>query len=115
MAHYQPGTYSCEIVSQGFDESQVKKTPFFFVRFYPRAIGNEAVTEAYEREAVLYLTEKTVERGRAILKGVGWDGLRFSDLEPGGSCSFVGKSVELRCEHEQSGDNVYERWDFMAP
>ena len=114
MAHYQPGMFKCKVVEQGFAESKVKATPYFWIRFVPVATPDGPCTEQYEREIEMYLTEKTVDRQIDRLRSMGWQGNEFKDLEPGGF-TLKGVTVKLVCRHEQVDSAVYERWDFPAP
>lgn len=119
MAQFNQGVYVCEITNQGFDESKEKKTPYFWLEVRPLGQVNPEDPEGqlwgcedFLRSVSLWLTEKCVERSRDRLMGLGWDGNRWQDLEPGGPCSFAGKELRLQCTHEQNGDKVYEKWDF---
>lgn len=112
MAFYQQGLYECLICGQGFDESKEKKTPYFWLKFQPFRCDGVDVSGMYDREVLLYLTDATIERAVEHLRRLGWEGSDWAELEPQGSCSFEGRTVTLRCMHEQAGDKVYEKWEF---
>jgi len=105
MAHYKKGLHECKIRLVYIERSSRKNTPFVAFRFTPS--GGE-----YERTVKLHLTTKTVDRTIAILRGMGWTGSRFSDLEHD---SFSGKVVELNCFHEPFEGNDYDKWEFPPP
>ena len=111
MAYYEPGYYECVIRDQGFDVSKEKKTPCFWLPFVP--ITSQGDGE-YRRMVHLWLTDKTIDNVVARLRLLGWEGTSFKDLEPGGF-SLKGKSVRLRCDHEQHDDKIYEKWEFPPP
>ena len=110
-AFYQPGIYECIVQSQGFGESKEKKTPYFFLAFSPVKHNGREVESPYERELKMWLTDKTVERAIGQLRGLGWGGSSFADLEPGGH-SFRGVNLTLTCTHNADG---YEDWELPAP
>lgn len=114
MAYYVPGLYECVINGQGFDVSKDKRTPFFWLSFFPARLGDEEIEAPYQREVKLYLTDKTAERVVAQLRSLGWDGTSFRDLEPGGY-RFEKTRFSVRCRHDQNGDNVYENWELPLP
>ena len=115
MANYGQGMYDCIIRDQGFDESKEKKTPYLWLRFTPVKHNGTPIDDGYDREVKLYLTDATVGRVVERLRGLGWQGSSFKELEPGGEQTFNGVNVILRCLHRQQGDKVYEDWDFPAP
>ena len=111
MAYYEPGRYECIIRSQGFELSKEKKTPCFWLSFMPITSEGDG---AYSRTVQLWLTDKTIDNVVARLRTLGWEGTSFKDLEPGGF-TFIGKTVWLRCDHEQHDDRIYEKWEFPPP
>ncbi len=111
MAHYQPGHYECIIRAQGFEVSPKKKTPCLWLRCTPVLADGDGDFDCVVR---LWITDKTVEHVIARLRALGWTGDSFKDLEPGGY-QLKGKTVRLRCKHEQDGDKVWDRWEFPHP
>lgn len=116
---YERGRYVCEVVAQGFSEAKnEKQTPFFYLTFKPVALLNPSnwdeqfACDNYERDVKLWLSSKAVPFSIARLRGLGWNGNSFRELEPGGGYSFVGQKVELVCDHETNDGNTYDRWDF---
>ena len=107
MTYYAPNTYHCQVIEQGFAESQEKKTPFFYLKFYPHVEGQES----YERDVRFYITDKTARIVVRKLRQIGWNGNDFSELEPNGTHSFLNTTVELECKHETNGNYTNEKWD----
>lgn len=123
MAHYSPGRYECEVVGQGFGNSKEKRTPYFFLKVRPlarivSADEREFVEQPYERDIVMYLTDKTVEGVVGKLRHhLEWDGSDWSELDPesGSFDDLRRKVIEASCEHEVDRDDesrVYERWQL---
>lgn len=119
MPHYQPGRYRCVIEGQGFGESKVKKTLYFYLRFRPVMLihspdDEEPLQSEYQRDVVLYLTDNTVDTAIGHLRDLGWEGTNWVELDPENPnfFDFEGTDVVLSCDHEQNGDKVYERWQF---
>jgi len=117
VPYYEQGNYDCIVQAQGFGVSKVKRTPYFWLQVQPcKHNGEELLNSQYSREVQLYLTDKTVDRVIAQLRGIGWDGESWKDLEVDGDHSFKNVNVQLICEHEQ-GENgtVYDRFRFPSP
>jgi hypothetical protein len=106
MAYYEPGQYDCIVTGQGMSESKKNRTPFFFLKVLPvKRDGIELEGGQYECEVKLYLTETQ-------LRGLGWNGVSFADIEPGGTHSFSGINIKASCTHSENG---YENWKLPAP
>ena len=119
--HFNQSLHRVRVTAQGFDESKEKKTPFFWLAFTPLfetdTTGAEIAQCAdFEREVRLYLHENTIDQTVERLRGLGWDGASWADLEPYAldGFSFVDHEIDVRCSHEQQGDNVYERWELPS-
>lgn len=112
--YYAEGDYLFKVVDQGFGESAKKQTPFFYLRGTPLARlvnGDEEPCErAYERDITLYLSEKAVDGTIDRLRGLGWNGTSFKELDVTGSVSFVGHAITVTCEHEVNDAGTWERW-----
>jgi len=112
-AYFEPGSYKCQVVAQGFDKSSQKQTPFFWMAFQViESASGDMNQPTYERDVRLYLHENTIDGTIERLRGLGWDGASWSDLEPGGAHSFVGQMIDLVCTHETVEGKTFERWDF---
>ena len=114
MAHYQQGLYECRVIAQGFDVSKEKKTPCFWLRFVPESYDARELTESYEREIRLWLTDGTIDRVVEQLRNLGWQGSDFAELEPDGGHSFEDLVIKVRCTHQQEDDKVYENWELPS-
>ena len=116
--YYEPGKYRARIVTQGFGESQEKKTPFFYLAVVPLAqvvADSEYPCAAeYERQIVRYLTDKTIDWLLDDLVSLGWSGNSFAELNPDSTNyhSFRDQEVVALCEHEENNDKTYERWSL---
>lgn len=110
----------CEVIGQGFDElPSENKTPYFFVDVVPRGMvdlqnpdGALITCPDFQRQALLWINKKNVERTIARLRSLGWNGTSFLELQPSGGFSFVGQEVELVCEHDEKDGRVYDRFSF---
>lgn len=122
-AFYQPGTYRVRVVNQGFAEQEnEKRTPYFFFQVEPQAKldgdDEEACQYQYNRTIKVYVTEKTIDRARADLMKLGWDGAKFRDLDPATvpGHSFIGEEITATCKHEAGqGDKIdqtFEKWEL---
>lgn len=123
MPYYEAGRYWAKIIKQGFGTSQNKGTPYFYFAFRPlerivEEIDGEAITEPinneYDRDLQLFLTQKTIAFQLDSLRGLGWGGRSFSEIDPtfDGHHSFVGQEIKVVCEHKANGDKVYENWSL---
>lgn len=121
MAYYEPGRYRCTIVNQGFGNSKQKGTPYFYLTVKPmeRVISSESIepcVESYERDIILYLTDKTISNVIPKLRALGWEGSDWSELDPmtGDYHSFAHQGVTASCEIEQVDDKMYEKWNLSG-
>lgn len=115
--HFDAGLYAAKVVAQGFDVSKEKRTPFFWLAYEPLCLVNAEGDDIGqcardEREVRLYITDGTIENLLGKLRYLGWNGSSWSELEPGGSHSFVGQEIIVECRHEQVNERVYERWEL---
>lgn len=124
MAYYEPGRYLVKVVRQGFGTSKKKGTPYFFLTIRPQRriveeLDGEEITEPianeHDRDIELYLTQNTIAFQLEALRGLGWGGNSFSEIDPSypGHHSFVGQEVKATCEHTGDGDKVYDNWSLM--
>jgi len=119
MAYYEEGLYECEIRKQFFAQN-AKGTEYFGLTIFPksRLRDKELVHQEgpYERTVCLWTNSpNNVERTFEQLKDLGWDGAGgFSSVDPSNPDHFslVGKVVRLRCSHNDSGDKVYDHFEF---
>ena len=119
MAHYETGMYLCRVEDQYFSET-VNGTEFFGLVIRPIAVieGDQrhTISGEYTRKTSLWLnSEKNVESSADRLAALcpEWDG-SWASLDPktDGGLSLKGMELELRCSHSQSGDKVYDNFDF---
>ncbi len=113
MAHtYEVGEYRCRVTRQGFSESKQKSTPFFFleVEFLSAKGPNQMPAKAYKRTLDWYITEGTFDFVMEKLRSLGWQGSKFSELDPAseGHHSFVGDEVNVYVKH----DGDYDQFDL---
>lgn len=69
------------------------------------------------RTVRLYITENTAEIVADKLKGIGWPGGRWKnlDLDSHGAHSFVDSEIEVECTHEpglNDSSKLYDKWDL---
>lgn len=116
MPYYSQGRYNTIVREQGFTESKNGNVGFWVKVDVTDSIAADGAVEptpaAWERTAKLWFSEKSKDRSLEILEGLGFTTGDFRDLEPGGSFSFVGKSIELRCLHEEWEGKQIEKWEF---
>lgn len=111
------GRYRCRVTGQGLGKSKEKQTPFFFIKFEPMKLivgpeQEEDVTRAYERTAIRYMTDKTLDYAIEDMLALGFeiDAPSQIDLDHPRSHSIVGQIVEMYCQHENKDGQDYERW-----
>ena len=120
MAHYVNGQmYLCRIEDQYFSTTP-KGTEFFGLVIRPIATiegtQKNTITGEFTRRVSLWLnSDSNVERSTERLQSLcpEWDG-SWSSLDPKteDGTSLKGTEAELRCTHSQSGDKVYDNFDF---
>lgn len=126
MAYFADRTkYRCVIKQQGFGRSSVKGTPNFWLEVLPIAevksdgSGEFPLQNDYRRVVRLWITEKTAERTVEILRGLGWPGGSWSDLDPdsGSYHDLNGVECTLECTHETNTETgkTYDNFNFPAP
>lgn len=112
MKKYPEGQYRCEITGQGFDESDVKRTPYFFLDVEPvarldpdnlEAPGTKVYRE--KRTVKNWITTNAMPWTMQRLRSLGWTGNDLTEIDAGGSHSFVGLHIRLVCEHDGDYDN----------
>jgi hypothetical protein len=118
------GEYVANITDWGLGESRNKKTPQFIVRF--RILGkinpNEPLGQLMqcptdERTLYLYITPKTKDMFERALGYLGYDrdSFRFLNRNIDGAHDFLGKEINVRCEHEDYEGSINERWSLSIP
>lgn len=121
MATYKDGgKYLCEVVQQGFTESKNKGTLGFFLRFKPLLeIDKNDPTVSYEspnyeRTIEMWITENTIDNHIRVLRGLGFTGSSFRELDPDNPShfSFVGNEIALLCRHQEYDGKVYDKFEF---
>ena len=62
------------------------------------------------------LTEKTIDYAIQDLRGIGWRGDSFAelDLASGGNASLCGTEIDVLCTHEDYQGKVQERWSLAG-
>lgn len=118
--YYQPGLHKFRVANQGFGHAQNEKsTPYFFLEGTPVAQiidGEECSLDVqYQRQIVWYITDNTVDFVTRDLMKLGWDGVKWSDMDVTGPCQFAGQEIEATCKHEASQKDpskLYERWSL---
>jgi hypothetical protein len=112
--YYSEGKYLFKVVDQGFGESAKKQTPFFYLRGTPLARiidgAEDPCERQYERDITLYLSEKAVDGTIDRLRGLGWQGSSFKELDVTGSVTFVGQVITVFCKHEVNDAGTWEGW-----
>lgn len=122
-AYYEPGTYLCEVLAQGFEESKTvppKPMLVFNIRVMSKITkdpeGNddyEPCIENYERSVRLVLGGKDPEKMKDFamrkLRYAGFDGDNFSDF------ALVGHEVRCQCKESEYKGSTSEQWDFALP
>ena len=106
MAAYEEGIHNCVIVGQGFGFTK-KGTEYFGLTIRPD--GGE-----WDREVSLWVnSDANIERTKARLLSLGWDGEDWTLLNPGApdGHSFKGLNITLRNQVEGGFDN----FDFPGP
>lgn len=119
MATFEKGLYQVTVTGQGFGELEnAKKTQYFFLEFTvvgkidPNSDTNLLPAPQGGGNVKLWLSKKGIKMTVGRLRDLGWLGDKFTELEPGGSHSFIGQNLDLNCDPTQNGDRVYDQWDF---
>jgi hypothetical protein len=105
------------ITDQGFAETEKKGTPYFFFRGTPIAevVGSEEhECKPYEREIVMYLTDRAVDYAIAKLRALGWEGSSFKELDPAtpDAVVWIGQVFDVECDHETNDQGTWEKWQL---
>ena len=113
MPHYAPGKYRGKIIGQRFGETK-NGTHYFAIRFQPvSCVSDEHAfpTDTYDREVTLFLSDKALPYSIAKLRHLGWNGVKFTDLEPSTPGFFDLKDAEITvaCTISETG---YEDWNL---
>lgn len=122
MAHYEVGRYRCLVLDQAWDEENANKTPclIFKVRVehglheYIDDGGEVAqddvpLTQNYERNIKIHITEKSAQYAAEKLRFAGFSGDAFSKV------NLLGATVIGDCKHETRDGKTYEKWDLALP
>lgn len=112
--NYEAGNYRAKITGQRFGELPTG-TPYFALDFEPiQSLGaNEFPETVYQRDLLLFLSQGAAQYTIEKLRRIGWEGSRFSDLDPTreGFDSLAGIEIDVTCGRNDKG---YETWDLMA-
>ncbi len=112
--HYPNGDYLCVIKRQRWGVlPSANATDYFALVFEPIQAndGGELPEPAYEREVLLYFTQKAAPHSIKRLRELGWEGARLTELEPGSPNhhSFAGVELVITCGRNDAG---YEAWSL---
>jgi hypothetical protein len=103
-------------VNQCFIESAQKGTLGFTLSFRVLASLDQPETpiKSFQRDTTLWITDKTVKRVLHELHNLGYPGVTLSGVDPDtpGFHDFRDLEINLICQHEHGGDEVYERWSL---
>ncbi|ANS03325.1 hypothetical protein [uncultured Mediterranean phage uvDeep-CGR2-KM19-C37] len=117
---YEPGTYWAKITAQQLSETS-KGNPQFVLTFSLQGRVNRADPEgdlvpcpSGERRMYRAITDKTIKYFMDDLRSLGFIGDSFRQLDPkfSGHFSFLGKELEVECEHEMYEGKQKERWQL---
>ena len=69
-----------------------------------------------ERSLYIYMTAKTKDQvGRAMeYLGYNRESFKFLNRDTEGAHAFLGKEINVRCEHEEYEGSVQERWSLCT-
>lgn len=119
---FEKGLYEGECIDQFMGQSQnEKKTPYVALKFRIKARITEDNTLANcpegERCIYLYLSDGAMPIAVEVLRHLGYekDSLRFLDPNNDGHHSFVGRTCDLWCGHEEYKGNMKEKWSVSTP
>jgi hypothetical protein len=119
--HYQIGNYIGEIVAQGLSKARTGNSQFV-VRVKVLGVTGQNgafLTDPfqYERTIFMTITPNTIDRIADTLEMLGYNRQGFGPLDPSHPqhVSFIGKQVDLYCNHEndQNG-NLREKWGIST-
>jgi hypothetical protein len=107
MPEYAEGPHRCEVVGQGYGVIEKTGTQFFGLDVLPEG-------GTFQRTIRLWVnSEANIERAKARLIELGWDGESWCDVNPGNSegHSFIGLTLDLVNRHRDG----YDDFDFPGP
>lgn len=111
-SHYEPGPYVAKITAQRFGETP-NGSPYFALMIEPTASkgANTLPAQIYEREITLYVTDKSYQYTVEKLRKLGWQGSKFSELDPSNDeyHSFVDLELDVTCSLNEKG---YDEWNL---
>lgn len=123
--YYERGLYDFQVTNQGFGFTESEKnTPFFFLEGMPVAFVNGQerldVPSQFNRTITLYITDGTRDFVVDKLVSIGWDGLKWSDMDPSenGKFDFRGTVISAFCSHKpglKEPSRLFENWDISKP
>lgn len=119
MSYYPPGNYLATITSQAMSASKEKGTPCLVLQFTvdkPLGVAQPPMN-VYERTMKLYITDGTLPHFLKKLGRLGFYGQSFKQLDPEdeGHHSFIGKTIEVYCKHDEKDDGrSFEEWDIST-
>lgn len=118
--YYQRGDYKFRVSEQGFSETE-SGTAYFFLRGVPILHIVEGVEYAcerqFEREITLYLSDAAVDYAVEKLRHLGWQGDKFSELDPmsPNAVTWIGQEIDVYCKHEpgrKDKNALFESWQL---
>jgi hypothetical protein len=114
---FREGRYRVRILNQCFTASGQKGTLGFVLTF--RVLCQldqpESPVKPYQRDAILWVTHRTVKRVLDQLHQLGYEGADLSGVDPDteGFHDFRDTEVVATCSHEPNGKGeVYEQWSL---
>ena len=114
--YYKQALHNVIVRDQGFGKSSNDK-PLFWMTFdvedeiQPDGTA-QPVPNRYERTTRLYFSDAAKDRSVEILRGLGFTGDSFRDLEPGGGFSFIGRIIQVDCQHDEYEGKQHEKWEL---
>lgn len=119
-AYYEPGTYLCEVIEQGFTESKTGKPMICFkVKVFSKlSHGPEGeqvednCAENYDRTIRLVVdgsNDDMMDYAMRKLRHAGFNGESFADL------NLVGQYVTCKCDASEYNGKPTEQWDLALP
>lgn len=122
---YDKGRYIAEVTNQELSETKGSGAkgpqPQFVLTFRPLGMrdlhnpGGELIAcDEYERSIFRVINDKTIEYVLEDLEALGFEGTSFDQLSQSHpNCySFVGKEIEVSCQHEEYQGKTVERWSL---
>jgi hypothetical protein len=113
-ANCPAGRYLAVIESQGFSESQVKRTLTFSlsIRVIKSLDGADALSSPRQAEVIWWITDNNLRWVMEDIQTLGYRGkLAGIDPDEPNFHDFRGLQITVTCSHEESADGrMWERW-----